>query len=165
MLPARDTLLDFGAAVVDEVRAAEVSFLAAAIAYYAFVSVVPLLVLLFVAVSTFAGDTLAAQVVSTTGTFLSPSGESVLRRSVESQTGRGSATVVGLAILLWSSLKLFRGFDTAFSRIYQPGTTESLPEQLIDALAVLVGCFLAVVAMVFVTAAVSLLPVTTVTRI
>lgn len=160
MLPARSTVVAFGTTVIREVRTAEISFLAAAIAYYAFVSVVPLLVLLFVVVSTVAGDTLASEVVATTGSFLSPAGESLVERGFESRAGRGSATAAGLAVLLWSSLKLFRGFDTAFSRIYHPDATEGLPEQLLDAVTVLVGSFLAVVAMVAVSAALALLPVT-----
>jgi membrane protein len=165
MLPARSTVVAFGTTVIREVRTAEISFLAAAIAYYAFVSVVPLLVLLFVVVSTVAGDTLASEVVATTGSFLSPAGVSLVERGFESRAGRGSATAAGLAVLLWSSLKLFRGFDTAFSRIYHPDTTEGLPEQLLDAVTVLVGSFLAVVAMVAVSAALALLPVTAVTQL
>lgn len=165
MFPARSTVVAFGTAVIREIRTTEVSFLAAAIAYYAFVSVVPLLVLLFVVVSTVAGDTLAAEVVTTTDSFLSPSGVSIVRRAFGPGAGRGGATAAGLAVLLWSSLKLFRGFDTAFSRIYQSGATESLPEQLLDAVTVLAASFLAVVAMVAVSAGLTLLPVTAVTQL
>jgi YihY family inner membrane protein len=164
-LPSRAAAISFGREVLTVVRATEVTFLAAAIAYYAFVSVVPLLLLLFVVASTLAGDAFATEVVAATRSLLTPSGQSLVVQAVESEQGRGGATVAGGLVLLWSSLKLFRGFDTAFSRIYQTTGEETLPRQLLDALVVLTGSFLAVVAMVLVTTVVSLLPQTGVTHL
>ena len=58
-------------------RDAEVSFLAAAVAYYAFVSLVPLLLLALAVATTVGGEAFARDVVDEAGSFLTPSGQDV----------------------------------------------------------------------------------------
>jgi len=104
--------------VVREVQARDVSLLAASIAYYAFVSLLPLLVLTTVVATALGGASLRAAVLELAGRYLLPVGQGVVGDALANSTGRGGLTVVGLALLLWSSLKLFRGVDTAFARVY-----------------------------------------------
>lgn len=104
--------------IVDEVSASGVSFLAAALAYYAFVSLIPLLVLAFVVATAVGGDALNARIATLAGEFLVPSGQGVVEEALGNQTGRGGVTVVGFVLVAWSALKVFRGIDKAFSAVY-----------------------------------------------
>jgi YihY family inner membrane protein len=104
--------------VVGEVQARDVTNLAASIAYYAFVSLLPLLVLTTVAATVVGGDALRTAVIGLAGQYLLPVGQGLVGEALANTTGRGGVTLVGLLLLLWSSLKLFRGIDTAFARIY-----------------------------------------------
>jgi len=105
-------------AVVREVRARDVTLLAASIAYYAFVSLLPLLVLTTIVATALGGPAFRAAVLDLAGRYLLPVGQGVVDEALANTTGRGGVTVVGLLLLLWSSVKLFRGIDTAFARIY-----------------------------------------------
>jgi YihY family inner membrane protein len=136
----------FGRNVVDVGRSRQVTFLAAGIAYYAFVSLVPLLLLLLVVASVFGGETLADRVVSAVGEILTPTGTDLVRDSLTTESGRGGATVVGLAGLLWGGLKVFRGLDHAFSAVYGTTGEESLLGSVRDGLIVLTAIGLGVVA-------------------
>ena len=95
-----------------------VAFAAAGIAYYAQVSLIPLGVLVFVAVSTVAGDELAVRLVDTAGDALSPTGRRLLRDAVAGRAGRWEATVAGVVVLGWGSLRFFRGLKSAVTEVY-----------------------------------------------
>jgi YihY family inner membrane protein len=123
--------------VLGVVRDQELSFLAAAIAYYAFVSVVPLFLLAFAVATAVAGQAFADQVVAFLGAFLTPEASTLLEAALVDSTGRGGVTVLGLVVLLWSSLRLFRGLDVAFARVYGSDGPVSLLSQVRDALLVL----------------------------
>ncbi len=139
--------------LVTLVRDQQLSFLAAAIAYYAFVSVFPLVLVALALASAVAGQSFATAVVSLAGDLLTEQATTVLERSLTSGTGRG-AGVVGLVFLLWSSLRVFRGLDVAFSRIYGVDSPPSLGDQVLDALVVLGAIALALSGMVVAGAAV-----------
>jgi YihY family inner membrane protein len=125
--------------VLAEARDEQITFLSAAIAYYAFVSIVPLL-LLSVAISTaIGGAELADAVVGWLDQFLTESGRNAVRDALTNARGRTGATVVSLLLLGWSGLKLFRGLDVAFSHIYGVETAEPFLRQLFDALVVLLA--------------------------
>jgi len=137
----------------------QVTFLSAAVAYYAFISLIPLLVLL-VAVSTAAGGVeFVDRLVASMDQFLTSSGREALREAFSSDRGRVGATVVSVLLLVWSALKLFRGLDVAFSEVYGAEEIESLPEQVVDALVVLLTLPLAVAAAIAVTVIVPYLAV------
>ncbi|MFB6102763.1 MAG: YihY/virulence factor BrkB family protein [Haloplanus sp.] len=104
--------------VAREVRARDVTLLAASIAYYAFVSLLPLLVLAAVVATALGGPGLRTAILDLAGRYLLPVGRELVAEALANTTGRGGVTVIGLALLLWSSTKLFRGIDTAFARIY-----------------------------------------------
>jgi YihY family inner membrane protein len=128
----------FGRTFVDAVRAADATFVAASLAYYAFVSLIPLLALVVVVATVVGGETLAGDVVSLVGDLLTPSAQAGLLDAFRSDTGRGGVTVVGLGLTAWGALKLFRGLDRAFGKVY--GTTPGgIVDQVRDALLVSVS--------------------------
>jgi YihY family inner membrane protein len=131
----------------------QLSFLAAAIAYYAFVSVFPLVLVALAVASAVAGQTFATQVVALASGLLSEQAAALLETALRSEAGRGSATLVGLGFLLWSALRVFRGLDVAFSRVYGVESPPSLRDQIRDALLVLAAIALALVVTVAVSAA------------
>ncbi|NHX37112.1 MULTISPECIES: YihY/virulence factor BrkB family protein [Halolamina] len=117
----------------------ELTFLAAAVAYYAFVSLIPAAVLALIVATTVGGEQLATVLLESTSQFLTPSGQEVLTTALTASEGRGSATLLGLAFLLWGTLKVFRALDTAFSEIYGVEHGGTALDQVIDSLVVVVG--------------------------
>jgi len=124
--------------VVRETRARDVPTYAASLAYYAFVSLVPLLALGVTAAAMLGGPELEASVVAVAGQYLLPTGRELVVAALRNAGGRGATTALGLLVLVWSGLKLFRGADLAVSRVYgtDPG---NLVEQVRDGLLVLGG--------------------------
>ena len=125
--------------VLDVALDRQVTFLAAAVAYYAFVSLIPALLLLVVVASAVFGAAIAAELGTTTGAFLTPAGEEAVAAAVSSASGRTGASVIGLAVLGWSTLKVFRALDTAFAELYGKQTRPDVLTQLVDAASVVVS--------------------------
>jgi membrane protein len=117
----------------------ELTFLAAAVAYYAFVSLIPAAVLALIIATTLGGESFATVLLESTSQFLTASGQDVLTTALTASDGRGSATVLGLAFLCWGTLKVFRALDTAFGDVYGTESQDTLLDQLIDSLIVVVG--------------------------
>ena len=136
--------------VVDAARDQQVTFLAAGVAYYAFVSLVPALLLLLVVATTVFGDALATELLASVGEFLTPAGEEAIGGAVASAQGRAGASLLGVAVLLWSTLKVFRGLDTAFIEVYGIEGRVSFLEQLTDAGSVVIGIGVGITAMLVV---------------
>lgn len=64
-----------GRTVIKKANETEVAFLAASIAYYAFVALIPLLLILFVAATALFGEEVADGLIGLTHGFLTPLGE------------------------------------------------------------------------------------------
>jgi YihY family inner membrane protein len=144
--------------VVDEVREAEVTFLAASLAYYAFSSLIPLLVLGIVVAAFVGGAALRARVGELAGQYLVPTATDLVNQALANQTGQGGVGLVGLLIVTWGALKIFRGLDTAFSKIY--GTPSgSILDQVRDGIVALVGIGAGVFAVTAASAAIAVAPV------
>lgn len=139
-------------------RETDVPFLAASIAYYAFVALIPLLLLLFVGATLVVGEELARQWFEVTRGFLTPSGQELITDAVLGGGGQRGATGAGSLLLLWSGLRLFRGLDVAFAIVYgidvEAGPLERLANAVISFLAVTV----AVVGMLVLASLLLLLP-------
>ena len=148
----RHSTTAFGTArrVVDVAIDRQVTFLAAAIAYYAFVSLVPALLLLVVVATAVFGEVIAGELVASAGGFLTPAGEEAVTGAVSSAGGRTGAGVLGVAVLLWSTLKVFRGLDTAFAELYGVKEPPDFAKQLTDAGSVVLGVGVGVGVMVIV---------------
>ena len=144
--------VDVGRATISLARSEQITFLAAAIAYYAFASVVPLVVLSAVLASVVGGEALATDLVEFLGATLTPASQDVLLETLTTTTGRGSATLVGVVALAWSSLKVFRALDTAFSLVYggeePPGFLKAVVDGVVafGAVALAIGASVGVVA-------------------
>ncbi|WP_254543349.1 YihY/virulence factor BrkB family protein [Halomarina pelagica] len=120
------------------VRTREIPLAAAGIAYYALVSLVPLLVLTVVVLTALVGEQLAEFVLRQAGAMLSPSGRNAIRETVRDASGRGGAFAFGSLVFLWAAVRLFRGIGAAFGVVY--GTTDGhdVLRQFRDAVVVLV---------------------------
>ncbi|QSG10625.1 putative conserved domain associated withmembrane ribonuclease BN [Halapricum desulfuricans] len=151
--------LAVGWTLLEVVRRSPLTLLAAAIAYYAFVSLLPLSLLALSIASALGGDALAETVVAQLGGVLTPSGEELVRSALTTARGRGGATALGLAVLLWGGLKLFRGLDVAFSMIYGTQRQVTLFTQLRNAVTALFAVGVAVGAVVLAAALAGLVSV------
>ncbi|MDZ7849708.1 MAG: YihY/virulence factor BrkB family protein [Halodesulfurarchaeum sp.] len=132
-------------AVYATIQQSQVTFLAAAIAYYAFVSIIPL-AFLGLAVGQLLGPGRLAPLLTGADQFLTPGVVDIVTQALADSTTQGGATVVGLGFLAWSASKVFRGLDVAFSQVYGVSEVESLPSKLLDAAVVLLGIPAALVA-------------------
>lgn len=154
----REEGVPFVRRVVNEIREEDVPFMAGSVAYQAFVSLVPLLVLVFFAVSLVGDEDLAAQVVEFSGGFLPPEAAQLLGKSIAGKTGSTGASLIGLVTLVWGTLKVFRGLDTAFSAIYGTSEQNSFVDQVVDGLVMLVAIGGAILAGGIAITVISLLP-------
>lgn len=150
------TVTQTGKRVAADFSAKNVTFMAAGIAYNAFVSLAPLLVLLLF-VTSLVGSDVKARLVALADTSLPGPIATVVTQVFQGRGGVAGASVVGLVVLLWGTLKIFRGLDTAFSEIYETTAKNSLTDQVIDGVVVLVALLVALVAMIGVTVVFDLL--------
>jgi YihY family inner membrane protein len=133
---------------VRAVQSDRITFIAASLSYYAFVSLLPLLLLSLVAASALGGEQLAATLADRAAAAFGDQAGEAVRGSLTSAAGQGGATVVGLAVLLWSALKLFRGLDVAFSTVYGAPLPAGIVEQVRDGIVTLAAVGLGVAATV-----------------
>jgi membrane protein len=129
-------------AVVREVRAENVTFMAGSVAYHAFVSLLPFLLLTLFLLTRIGGEQLATTVVEALARNLTPADDatggpagslaSLLVEAARNATRSAGLSVVSLAALVWGVLRVFRGLDQAFSDIYETESANSFVDQLVD---------------------------------
>lgn len=110
--------LDVAKAILGVVTERNLTFIAGSIAYSAFLSLVPLLVLLFAITTLLRGEGVASLVLTGVGRYLTPTAEALLRDALGRRNGVFGASLVGFVVLAWSSLKVFRGLNVAFAAVY-----------------------------------------------
>ena len=140
-------MTSFGRTFVGEVQDKEITFIAASTAYYAFVSLIPMLLLLLVTISVAVSPATANNIVNSTTSSLPSSAQTLVQGAVGGQSGAGGATIVSVLVLAWSALKLFRGLDTAFSRAYgrdSGGIVDQVKNGAVTLVAVILGAVVAV---------------------
>lgn len=120
---ARDVI-----AVIDEHN---VTFMAGSIAHAAFLSLLPLLLLLFIVAGAVGNEYLTEQLVAIARDHLSPAGQGLVYEALTHASERGGASLIGIVSLLWGMLRIFRGINTAFDELYAGGES-SFPEKLLD---------------------------------
>lgn len=125
--------------IIHESRVKNVPFMAGSIAYSAFVSLLPLVLLLTIAAAVVGGESLADRVQVVTENYLSPSGQSLLADSIAQASSQVGLSILGVVVLLWGVLRVFRALDTAFSAIYDTQLRNDLPNQFKDGIVVLVS--------------------------
>lgn len=143
--------------IVETSQSAGITFLAAGVAYYAFVSLIPLTILTLAIGSVMGGDVFEGQIINFVGEFLTPEAQETLVAALTTQAGRGGATIVGSVVLFWSALRLFRGLDRAFSQVYGTGYS-SIVGELLTGATVLSSIVVGVAAVTIVGAAIGRLP-------
>ena len=145
-MDARETLVSIYRVASDR----ELTFLAAGFAYYAFVSLIPLVVLALVVGSIVGGEELAQELVEVAGDLLPEVGEEFVMTALTTEAGRAEASVLALAVATWGGLKVFRGLSKAFDEVYGEAGEDSLLEEFRDgvvivlAVAVAIGLMIAV---------------------
>ncbi|ELZ91114.1 YihY/virulence factor BrkB family protein [Haloferax sulfurifontis] len=146
MNPRVERALTLGRAIAYEVRTERLTFMAGSIAYGAFVSLLPLFLLVLAAVSATGNSGLRESVIAVIQSVLTPGAGDVIVAELESSTQLASLSVVGVLVLVWGTLRIFRGLDTAFSDIYESEAANTFADQLSDGIVVLVTVAVAVVA-------------------
>jgi len=136
-------------------RSDRVTFIAAGLAYYAFISLIPLLLLALVVASSLGDTEVVAALVGEVSRSLGEGAGGALSEALAGAAGRGGATAFGLAVFLWSGLKLFRGLDIAFSEVYGDPGPGSMLGQLRNATVTLGAVGVGVVATVAAGAAIA----------
>ena len=116
-----------------------ISFLAAGFAYYAFVSIIPLVLLALVVGSILGGEQTAERLVLFAGDFLPEAGEELVTAALLTESGRTEATVVALVVSTWGALKVFRGLSLAFDTVYDTAAEDSFGEQIRDGITVILA--------------------------
>ncbi len=131
-------------------REKEISFLAGSIAFFAFVSLIPAMVLVLAVGALVGGEGFAVALVQLVESALSEEGSEVLTAALENTTGLAGASIAGLVVLAWSALKVFRALDIAFDRIYAVETRSSIIRQLLNGaiVALAIGTALALLVLV-----------------
>ncbi|MFB6206741.1 MAG: YihY/virulence factor BrkB family protein [Haloglomus sp.] len=134
-------------AIVSEVRSENVTFMAGSIAYHAFVSLVPFLLLALFLISQVGDEALARSFLEAIAANLTPAGAAqddgvirkfreVLLRAATSGTQNASISLISLVALVWGTLRIFRGLDQAFSDIYESESLNSFVDQIVDGVVV-----------------------------
>ena len=126
-------------------RDRDITFLAASFSYYAFVSLIPILILA-VALSSLLGRSLVDPILSQIRT-ISPPLAGLVRNALTNSSGRLTAGVVSFLTLVWSAFKVFRGLANAFERVYDAAADVGIVEELKDAVVVLALVVVAAVVM------------------
>ena len=120
-------------------RKNELPFLAGGIAFFAFFSLIPTLILVVTVGSFLGGEQFAMRAVALVEAFLSEEGSAVITEALSDQSGAATASIVGVLALLWSTLKVFRAVDVAFDRIYGAEAVVSFARRMVNAAVVLVS--------------------------
>lgn len=131
----------FSRAVAVTAYRKEIRYPAAALAYYAFVSFVPLL-LLVVAVL---GEQLTEQLARISPTFLTPEVSELIDRSLQTATQRLVTTFLSIPVLLWSGVSVVGDTRAVISRV-EGGNRAGVRIWLHDAVGILGSLGLAILA-------------------
>ncbi|QLK27387.1 YihY/virulence factor BrkB family protein [Natrinema zhouii] len=130
--------------VIAVVREHNVTFMAGSIAHAAFLSLLPLLLLLLIVTGAVGNEYLTEQIVSVARDHLSPAGQGLVYEALTHASERAGASLIGIVSLLWGMFRIFRGLTTAFDELYEDGES-SLRGTLIDGLVVFVVILIATV--------------------
>ena len=117
-------------------RSEQLTLLAAGVAFYGFISLVPLMLLALGLAASIGGEALAEQLTAAATDVLTESARELLAETVLNDAGRQSATVAGALGLLWGSSRVLRGLDRAFSQVYGTAGSKSLLDTAWDAMIV-----------------------------
>ena len=129
----RRSELDLVRRGVDIARTEQLTLLAAGVAFYAFLSFVPLALLVVAIAASIGGEGWVEGVSEAAADVLTPTAQQLLAESIADDVGRQGATVVGALGLLWGGSRVLRGLDRAFAKVYGTGPPKSILATLSDA--------------------------------
>ncbi|MDZ5811176.1 YihY/virulence factor BrkB family protein [Halorubrum sp. AD140] len=132
----------------------DIKYPAAALAYYAFVSQIPVLILAVAVLS----DRLVRQIRTTTPDFLTPGAQQLLSDALVTASGRVWAALLAVGILVWSGANIVIGFQTVVNRV-ENIPRESLRTRLHDTSSIIGSFALVIVAVILTNVLFALLPV------
>lgn len=118
--------------VVSVTREEEVRVLAASLAFYMFNSLVPLLLLVFVGLSLVGNLGLLADTVELLTNVESRRLEQLFKSVTRNAPTRRRAILLALAILVWSSVRLFIALDSAFAIVYGNRDSRSITGTIVQ---------------------------------
>ncbi|WP_245742119.1 YihY/virulence factor BrkB family protein [Natrinema salaciae] len=127
------------------------TFIAGSIAHAAFISLLPLLLLLFIVAGAVGNEYLTDQIVSVARDHLSPAGQGLVYEALTHASRRAGASLIGIASLLWGMLRIFRGLKTAFDELYGEGEG-ALSGTVVDGIVAFVVILFATIGVSFATA-------------
>lgn len=108
--------------LLDTAKSSEMSLLAAAIAFYTLLSVIPLIAVIVALATIIGGERLVDTLVQAMEPLLTDEALEIVETGLAAGAARSSATVVGLIILVWGALRVYRAIDRSFNAIYgEPG--------------------------------------------
>lgn len=111
----------------------EITLVAASLGYHAFNSLIPLVLFAIVGLSIAGELRTAAQVFEVAAGVPASQSVSLIQRVIGDATGRMRAAVIALAILLWSTFRMFRAFHDAVIEVYGVDDDDSILDQVLDA--------------------------------
>ncbi|PCR92810.1 YihY/virulence factor BrkB family protein [Natrinema ejinorense] len=137
--------LELTGAALRLARTEQLTLLAAGVAFYGFISLVPLMLLALGIAASIGGEALAARLTAAASDILTPTAQELLAETLVDDTGRQGATIAGILGLLWGSSRVLRGLDRAFSQVYGTAGEKSLLDTVWDATIVSIGITLGLV--------------------
>ncbi|XVH32036.1 YihY/virulence factor BrkB family protein [Haloferacaceae archaeon DSL9] len=121
-----------GKAVGAIAREKQISLTAAGLGYYAFNSLVPLLLLLLIGVTAVESVETAATAIERVAGIEAARIESTMSEAIGEGRGRRSAGLLASGMLLWSAATMFQAVNMAFSEIYGTRKRRSATQKVVD---------------------------------
>lgn len=143
--------------LVSRAREQQVTFVAAGLSYYAFLSGVPVVVFALTALQETGSEGVERQLVTSLGWSLPPSFGNLLTSSVPADGGRTRLTVTGLLVLGWSVFRFVRGIENAFDMVYELDAEKSRSRYVLDGVVVVAVIGLGIAAVMGATTVVEVL--------
>lgn len=134
--------------ILRETRAHNLSFLAGSLAFHTFLSLLPIILLVWISSAMVAGDVVTEQLIEWTRQYLSPSGQAVIVQAVRTARTEANGSILGVAVLVWSIIRIIRGVDIVFRRLYGQPDGKSLVRQVRDGFVGFLAISVAVAAMI-----------------
>lgn len=132
----------------------DVTYPAAALAYYGFVSQIPILILVLALL----GDSLAKQTRTILPAYLTPDAQQLVSEALTNASGGAGAMLLAVGVFAWSGANIVLGIQTVIERVEQ-NPERSFLTQLRDAGSILGSFGLVIVSIVFTNLMFALLPV------
>ncbi|MFB6284099.1 MAG: YihY/virulence factor BrkB family protein [Halobacteria archaeon] len=119
---------------------AQLTFLSGALAFYSLLSMFPIMLLAFSFAKMIGQPQIGSIIFTMTGDYLTDALRKQLSHGIRNARSGSSLTIFGFVVLLWSSFRIFRGLDAAFTNIYHTRSIDrSIRERIIDNLVVIIS--------------------------